>query len=179
MPTATTTPIKFWIICREDTELTRQLIQSITHWQLPGVQARIGHQISLAVGDAIAHSDFAIFITLSETPGAHVQISPVSTTQARVVQSPANLLNTLRQRHGHAPQAWWFQLPTTEIRAYGIKPVSVEETLSQTLKQIEVFVRNHYLKPLAMHKAFAPQPASAYQPAEGHPSEQQTVHVAA
>lgn len=173
MSLAKPTPTKFWIICREDTALTQKLSSTISGWNLPGVRARVGHQLSLSVGDAIAQADFAIFITLSETPGTHLSITPVSTVQTKAVQSPASLLNTLRRRHGHAPQAWWLQLPTTELRTQGLKPIPTEQTLSQALKQIEVFVRNHYLKPLAMQTAFSPAPVVVQQPTE------QPLHIAA
>lgn len=173
MSLAKPTQTKFWIICREDTELTQKLTNTISGWDLPGVRARVGHQLSLSVGDAIAQADFAIFITLSETPGAHLSITPVSTVQTQAIQGPASLLSTLRRRHGHAPQSWWLQLPTTELRTQGLKPISTEQTLSQALKQIEVFVRNHYLKPLAMQAAFSPAPVVM------RPSAEQPLHIAA
>lgn len=188
MSLAKPTQTKFWIICREETELTQKLASTISSWNLPGVRARVGHQLSLSVGDAIAQADFAIFITLCETPGAHLSIAPVSTgqsktgqskaaqskaAQSKTGQSPASLLNTLRRRHGHAPQSWWLQLPTVELRARGIRPIPAEQTLSQALTQIEVFIRNHYLKPLAMQAAFSSPPTVRQQPSE-HP-----VHIAA
>lgn len=158
-----TTPAKtnFWIICKEKTELTQKLEDTIARWRLPGVRARVGHQISLSVADSIAHADYAIFVTLSETPCPRLQVTPIDALQTRVVQSPATLLNTLRRRHGCAPQAWWFQLPTTEILSQGIKPVPTEQALSQALNQIEVFVRNYHLHTQALHTEPAASAASA------------------
>ncbi|MEL6159952.1 MAG: hypothetical protein AAFR18_12095 [Cyanobacteria bacterium J06627_32] len=160
MSITTPTKTKFWIICREETELTKKLARTIADWKLPGVRARVGHQLSLAVADAIAQADYAIFVTLCDYPCAQLQVTPVSTVQARPLQSPANLLNTLRRRHGRAPQAWWFQLPTTEIRSQGIKHVSAEQTLSQAVRQIEVFVRNYYLQPQALQAASVQKPVA-------------------
>jgi len=148
MSATTPTKTNFWIICKEDTELTQKIESAIARWQLPGVSARVGHQISLTAADDIAHADYAIFVTLSETPCPRLQITPIDAVQTRAMQSPATLLNTLRRRHGCAPQAWWFQLPTTEVLSQGIKPVPTEQALSQTLKQIEVFVRNYHLHAL-------------------------------
>ncbi|MEL6605902.1 MAG: hypothetical protein AAFP20_22045 [Cyanobacteria bacterium J06614_10] len=172
MSITTPTKTKFWIICREESKLTKQLAKTIADWKLPGVRARVGHQLSLSVADAIAQADYAIFVTLCDYPCAQLQVTPVSTVQTKPMQSPANLLNTLRRRHGRAPQAWWFQLPTTEIRAQGIKHVSAEQTLSQTVRQIEVFVRNYYLQPLALQAASTQKPVA-------EPKRKAPIHIAA
>ncbi|MGD1898802.1 MAG: hypothetical protein ACFB16_17845 [Phormidesmis sp.] len=147
----TTPPTKFWIVCREDTALTQKLTKEINDWRLPGVRARIGHDMSLSAAGAIAEADHAIFISLCDFPCGQIQINPVSTApthslKAQALQSPVSLLSTLRKRHGKVPNSWWFQLPTTEIRQQGIKPVPEAYALSQTLNKIELFVRNYHTR---------------------------------
>ncbi|MEL7331321.1 MAG: hypothetical protein AAFN12_03685 [Cyanobacteria bacterium J06560_2] len=142
-PTSTT---KFWIICREETPLTQQLVKEINGWQLSGVRARMGYRMALSVEDAIARSNHAIFISLCDYPCGQIQIEPVIRDRSTALQSPASFLTTLRQRYGSAPNAWWFQLPTTEACQRGIKHIPSEHTLSQTLNKVEMFVRNHYTR---------------------------------
>lgn len=159
---------KFWVICREDNQLTQNLVREISYWQIPGLRARLGHQMSLSAAAAIAQADYAIFVTLSENPRSHIQLHPVSSAPTEDVNNPASFLKTLRQRHARAPQSWWLELPTTEVRHQGVKPIPVEQTLSQAIAQIEVFVRNYYLQPQLQQNAFAHQlasmPAASRQP---------------
>ncbi|MEL7223794.1 MAG: hypothetical protein AAGL17_02770 [Cyanobacteria bacterium J06576_12] len=163
---ATTSDTKFWVICREENQLTQRLAREINHWQISGLHARLGHQMSLSSADAIAQADYAIFVTLEEHPGAHIRIQPIGSEQTKAALSPAAFLNTLRKRHGRAPQAWWLQLPTTEIRPQGIKHIPTEQTLSKAITQIEVFVRNYYLRPQAQQRAVTPSQSTSQSPSQ-------------
>lgn len=138
---------RFWIICREENQLTQKLAREINYWQIPGVSARLSHEMPVSTADAIAKADYAIFVTLCEQPCSHIQLHPVGSAHPQSAQSPITFLDTLRKRHGSSPQSWWLQLPLTEIRHQGIKHIPTEQTLSQALTQIEVFVRNYYLQP--------------------------------
>lgn len=152
---------KFWVICRDDNPLAYQLARTINNWQISGVQARVGNQMSLGVSDAIAQADSVIFVTTREASGSHVSVMPVSSnvtgTMVKATQSPASFLNTLRKRYGRVPQAWWLQLPAVEAAQSGTRPVPDEYILSKAVSKIEVFVRNHYIR----HQAFQTDYASS------------------
>ncbi|NJM98967.1 MAG: hypothetical protein HC800_19055 [Phormidesmis sp. RL_2_1] len=166
MATPTSAKTNFWIICCEETEATQQISQAITDWQLPGVRSLVAHQLPLSVADAIAHADYAIFITPTTQPSTRISISPLpsaeralpkahsaqsptqSPTQSPAQspnQSPAQLLGTIHGRHGQSPQSWLFKLPTTEVRATHVRPVPTQSSVAQALNQIEIFVRNYRL----------------------------------
>lgn len=134
---------KFWIVCREETPLTQQLIKTINDWRLPGVRARLSYQMPLSSEAAIAQASHTIFITLGDHSGNQIKITPISGALSTMVQSPVSFLNTVRHRHEIAPNAWCFQVSTTEKGRQGIKPIPTEHTLSQTLTKVEVFVRNY------------------------------------
>ena len=138
---------KFWIVCCEKTEVTERISQAVAQWQLPGVRSLLSDQVPLSEAAAIAQSDYAIFVTQYSQPCSQIKVSPlsVSSQQNAQPQGPVALLSAAHSRHGQSPQAWWFQLPTTEVRAQHIRPISTEKTVAQALNQIEVFVRNYRL----------------------------------
>lgn len=150
---------KFWIVCCEETEATQQISQAIAAWQLPGVRSLLCNHLPLGEADTIAQSDYAIFITQHAQPSSRIKVSPLSVSHQAaskphlISQGPAALLSAVHNRHGKSPQAWWFQLPTTEVRAQRIQPISTQKTVAQALSQIEIFVRNYRL-------AIAPQTAA-------------------
>ena len=144
---------KFWIVCGEETPLTRRLVKEVNEWRVPGVRARLSYRMPLSAESAIAKAEHAIFITLSDYPYRQVRVDPVGSHLPNTVCSstaflptsfpPTSFLHALRCRHGKAPNAWWFQVPTTEVCQQGTKHVSLEHSLSQTLSKIELFVRNY------------------------------------
>ena len=138
---------QFWIVCCEETEATERISQAVAQWQLPGVRSLLSNQVPLGEAEAIAQSDYAIFVTQYPQPCSQIKVSPlsVSSQQSTEPQGPVALLSAAHNRHGQSPQAWWFQLPTTEVRAQHVRPISTEKTVAQALNQIEVFVRNYRL----------------------------------
>lgn len=149
MSALTLTKTKFSIVCCEETEATQKISKAVESWQLPGVRSLIGSdQPPLAVTDAIAQSDYAIFISPCAQPCSQIKVSPLSLAQLpgdadSDAQSPESLLHSVHSRHGQTPQAWLFQLPATEIRAQRPQPVSTQKSVAQALNQIEIFVRNY------------------------------------
>lgn len=146
---------KFCVVCRDDNPLAYRLAREINGWKIPGVRARVGFQMPLCVRDAIANAEHAIFVTTSDTASAHISVTPVSSTSvgtvAKAIQSPVSFLNTLRRHYGRVPQSWWLQLPMTTIAAEPeSSAVSADYVLSKAVSQIEVFMRNHYIR----HQAF-------------------------
>jgi hypothetical protein len=171
MPISAANKTKFWIVCCEETDVTKQISKAISDWQLPGVRSLLleslcseqivaGQPLTcrlLSEADAFAASDYAIFITPCTQPCTQIKISPLDVAQREHSayghpagkstghSSPVDLLLATHQRYGQAPQAWWFQLPTTEVRAHRIHPVSPQKSVAQALRQIEIFVRNYRL----------------------------------
>ena len=141
---------KFWIVCCEKTEATERISQAVAQWQLPGVRSLLSDQVPLSEAETIAQSDYAIFVTQCPQPCSQIKVSPLSvssqqSTELHLPQGPVALLSAAHSRHGQSPQAWWFQLPTTEVRAQHVRPISTEKTVAQALNQIEIFVRNYRL----------------------------------
>jgi hypothetical protein len=186
MSALTLTKTKFSIVCCEETEATQKISKAVESWQLPGVRSLIGsEQPPLAVTDAIAQSDYAIFISPCAQPCSQIKVSPLSVAQLpheadadtaalSDAQSPASLLHSVHSRHGQTPQAWLFQLPATEIRAQRPQPVSTQKSVAQALNQIEIFVRNYT-------RAIAPTIPSSAEPiaeaaAESHQPPHQPPH---
>ncbi|MGB7251049.1 MAG: hypothetical protein WBC73_19095 [Phormidesmis sp.] len=145
---STVNQTKFWVVCCEENEATQQISQAIEAWQLPGVRSLLTSDQSFCKADTIAHSDYAIFITPYAQPCSQIKVSPLSPAQATQnanSEGPATLLSVAHERHGQSPQSWWLQLPTTEVRARQLQPVSTQKSVAQALSQIEVFVRNYRL----------------------------------
>lgn len=153
-----TNKTKFWIVCCQATEVTQQISKAVSEWQLPGVRSLLCDQICDQtsanqpsdfdnIAQDVAQSDYAIFITPCDQPSVQIKVSPLGTAQNTDAadQSPAALLTAIHDRHERSPQSWWFQLPTTEVRAQKVRPVAVEKSVAQALNQIEVFVRNYRL----------------------------------
>ncbi|MGB3294502.1 MAG: hypothetical protein WBB01_16070 [Phormidesmis sp.] len=165
MPIPVSNKTKFWVVCCEETEATQQISQAVAQWQLPGVRSLLCNHLPLSEADAIAQSDYAIFITRYPQPCAQIKVSPLSVSSRHspkphlISQGPVALLSAVHNRHGQSPQAWWFQLPMTEIRAQRVQPVSTEKTVAQALNQIEIFVRNYRL-------AVAPRTSGTHEIAE-------------
>ncbi len=152
MSTSAATKTKFWIVCCQENEVTQQISRAVSEWQLPGVRSLIYEQPSVdqpSAFNAVAESDYAIFITPCDQPSVQIKVSPLGTTQNNSAdvadESPAALLTAMHERHSQSPQSWWFQLPTTEMRAKQIRPVAAEKSVAQALNQIEIFVRNYRL----------------------------------
>ncbi|MEO0770654.1 MAG: hypothetical protein AAFY72_14720 [Cyanobacteria bacterium J06649_4] len=135
MVNTTSHKTKFWVLCCEETEATQKISRAVADWHLPGVRSRLGHQLPLSVADAIAQSDYALFITSHIQPNPELSITPLNITHSINAgpYSPAGLLATIHNRHGIAPQAWWAKLPSTEL--------STQQTVELTLKKIKEFVR--------------------------------------
>ncbi len=172
MSTPTSNKTKFWIICCDDTEATQKISQAVADWQLLGVRSLLAQQLSSTVAEAIAHADYVIFIAAHAQPSARIRISPLSspTHQQReslaasavhednqIMHNPASLLANIYRHYGQSPQAWLFQLPTQEVRARRVQPVSTQISVAQALNQIEVFVRNYRLaiSPRTLNKVMA------------------------
>lgn len=134
-PAKSTQRTKFWILCCEETEVTQRISKAVSEWYLPGVRSRLGHQLPLAVGDAIAHADYALFITSHIQPDQALSVTPLSITHSinAKLYSPASLLTTVHNRHGQTPQSWWLQLPTTGL--------TTTQTVEEALSKIKEFVR--------------------------------------
>lgn len=161
---------KFWIVCCEETEVTRQISEAVTAWRLPEVRAlftesllthQIAHQTSSQqpLYESIAEADYAIFITSYEQHSSQIKVSPLSPDQlnSSASNTPAYLLAAIHRLHGHAPHSWWLQLPTVEVRAQRVQPVSTQESVAQALNQIGIFVRNYQLAmPYGEDGAIAP-----------------------
>ena len=145
MPAPTSHKTKFWIVCCEATEATQAIASAIDGWRLPGVRSLLLNQFPLAA-ETVAQADYAIFITPYAQPCSQIKVSPLGAQQPNPSpQSPAALLIDAHHRYGQSPQAWWFQLPTTEMRARRVQPISTQKSVAQALNQIEVFVRNYRL----------------------------------
>ena len=161
---------KFWVVCCEETEATRQISEAVIAWQLPEVRAlsteslsthQIIHQTSAQrpLCEAIAEADYAIFITSYEQHSSQIKVSPLSPNQldSSASDTPANLLSATHRIHGQSPHSWWIQLPTVEVRAQRVQPVSMQESVAQALNQIGIFVRNYQLAmPYGEDGAIAP-----------------------
>ncbi len=171
MSIPTSIKTRFWIICCDDTEATQQISQAVADWQLPGVRSLIAQELSSTVAGAIAYADYAIFITAHTQTNARIRVSPLGIpAQPReslaasavhdadqAMQSPASLLSGIYRQYGQSPQAWLFQLPTQEVRARRMQPVSTQNSVAQALNQIEIFVRNYRLaiSPRTLNKVVA------------------------
>ncbi len=165
---------KFWVVCCEETEVTRQISEAVTAWQLPEVRALstesfltrpISSQqprpetITEEITEAVAEADYAIFITSYEQHGSQIKISPLSPDQLEnpMPETPGALLSAIQDLHGQSPHSWWLQLPTVEVRAQRVQPVSAQESVAQALNQIGIFVRNYQLAmPYGEDGAIAP-----------------------
>ncbi|MFK8183278.1 MAG: hypothetical protein AB8B99_07870 [Phormidesmis sp.] len=159
-------PPRFCIICCEETEVTQAISKEIAQWNLPGVRSLLlstdaaqspinayRHNIPSFHADAVARSEYAIFITPSEQPCSQIKVNPLnkvcdqrrSSKQAPAQNHPSMLLTALHNCHGHSPQAWWLQLPTTEIRAKCTQPISCQKAVAQALNKIGIFMRNYQI----------------------------------
>ena len=148
MSVITSQKTKFWVLCCEETEVTQTISRAVANWQLPGVRSRVGYQLPLAVADAIAQADYALFVTPHRAKSLELSITPLSITQSinSSPTSPASLLATVHNRHGKTPQSWWAQLPTE---------LTTQQTVDQALSKIKEFVRPYaYAKsaPSASHR---------------------------
>ncbi|MEL6454450.1 MAG: hypothetical protein AAFQ40_07000 [Cyanobacteria bacterium J06623_5] len=151
MSTVTSQKTKFWVLCCEETEATQKISKAVADWQLPGVRSRLGHQLPLAVAAAIAHADYALFVTPYRLAPHHresleLSITPLSITQSinSGPMSPASLLATVHNHYGKTPQSWWAQLPTE---------LTTQQTVDQALSKIKEFVRPYaYATTTATHR---------------------------
>ncbi|MGC1310392.1 MAG: hypothetical protein WA885_24445 [Phormidesmis sp.] len=163
MPATTANKTNFWIVCCEETEANQQILAAVSDWKLPGVKSLLASE--LPANDQLAAADYAIFVTPHGQPRSQVSVSPLSiksgpksdiksdtisatgqeATAGRAPQCPVSLLSDVHSRYGQSPQSWWLQLPTTEVRAQRVQPVSTQKTVAQALNQIEIFVRNYRL----------------------------------
>lgn len=142
---------KFWVICCEETEATKEIASTVDSWQLGGVRSLIGdRQALLSNVDNIADASYVIFVTPDDRPCSQAKVRPLNIPQsaegsAEAVgeHSPVDMLANALNRHGYAPQCWLLQLPTTEIRAQYEQPVPVRKSVAQGIAAIEVFVRNY------------------------------------
>lgn len=176
---STENKIEFWIVCCEDNAVTQKVAQAVDAWQLPGVRSLILRHFADA--ECIAKSEYAIFITSDPQPHAQIKISPLNLVQPcseseATVKAPDQQLIALHERYGQSPQSWWFQLPTTELRAQKVQPVSPEKSVAQSLAQVEIFVRN-YTREMSF-TPFSAQPSSA-QPSSAQPSSAQSTKATA
>ncbi len=145
MSVPTSHKTKFWIVCCEDTEATQAISSAVDGWQLPGVRSLHLDQSPLAA-ETVSQADYAIFITPYAQPCSQIKVSPLAVQQPNPQpKSPAALLSDAHSRYGQSPQAWLLQLPTTEMRARRVQPISTQKSVAQALNQIEVFVRNYRL----------------------------------
>lgn len=154
---------RLWIVCCEETAVTQQISAEIDKWELPYVRSLLispdssqspineyRHNLPSSDAHAVAQSEYAIFITPSEQPCPRLKVSPLDKVcNSRRVSKPsensppATLLKAIHNHHGQSPQAWWLQLPTTEVCAQCTHPVAHEKCVAQALKQIGIFVRNY------------------------------------
>ena len=149
------------VVCCEETEVTQLISEEIDKWDLPNVRSLLispdsdqacesRHVLPSSESRAVAQSEYAIFITPSDQPCSQLKVNPldkVCSTRRPAASTedspPATLLKAIHTRHGQSPQAWWIQLPTTEVRARCTQPVTREKSVAQALDQIGIFVRNY------------------------------------
>lgn len=145
---------RLWVVCSEETDATQQISKTISDWQLPAVrslftQSLLTHRTPAQrpLSETVAASDYAIFVTPCNQLSSQIRVSPLDVThpQAEDPESPAALLCAIHNRHGQSPQSWWLQMPTAEMRAHRVQPVSVEESTAQALNQIGIFIRHYQL----------------------------------
>lgn len=174
---------RFCVVCCEETEATQEISKEVAKWNLPGVRSLLlssesaqspineyRHNIPSFQADAVARSEYAIFITPSAQPCSQIRVNPLNkvcshrrpsqasperqpakgqlakngSAQSTYAQNhPSTLLTALHNCHGQSPQAWWLQLPTTEVRAKSTQPISCQKSVAQALNQIGIFVRNY------------------------------------
>ncbi len=142
------------------------------------------------LSEAVARTDYAIFVTPYSQPSPHIKISPLNLTEPdyraepdyrendKIADhehdgNPVTLLSAIHNHHGQSPQSWWLQLPTTEVRARQICPVDEQKSVAQALNQIGIFVRHYRLvnpqKRSAAAKSISNQPkVSAKQLVSSH-----------
>ncbi len=138
--------------------MTRQISEAVVAWRLPEVRALsteslLTHQIAYQPSsqrplcEAIAEADYAIFVTSYEQHSSQIKVSPLSPGQpdSSASDTPADLLSAIHHLHGQSPRSWWLQLPTVEVRAQRVQPVSMQESVAQALNKIGIFVRNYQL----------------------------------
>ena len=123
-------------------------------WQLPEVRALFTESFSThqtasqrPLCKTISEADYAIFITSYEQHSSQIKVSPLSLDRldSSASGTPADLLSATHRLHGQSPHSWWLQLPTVEVRAQRVQPVSMQESVAQALNQIGIFVRNYQL----------------------------------
>ena len=149
MTMSATASTKFWVICCEENEVTKEIASMVDGWQLSGVRSLIGsHQDLLSSVDKIADASYAIFVTPYEKPCSQAKVQPLNiplTAKAHTTdeQDPVSMMAAALNRHNRNPQSWLLQLPRTEIRARYEQPVSQKKSVAQAIAAIEVFVRNY------------------------------------
>ncbi|MGB3298174.1 MAG: hypothetical protein WBA76_07880 [Phormidesmis sp.] len=147
---------KLWVICCEETEVARQISDAVMAWQLPNVRSLSSESLSSLSHptaaqqpfcEAVAEAAYAIFITSYEQPSSNIRISPLNIAKpdSSPPNSPVELLLAIHHLHGQSPHSWWLQLPTAEVRAQRVQPISVQESVAQALNQIGIFIRNYQL----------------------------------
>ena len=143
---------KFWVVCCEENEVTKEIARTVDSWQLAGVRSLIGdRQTLLSHVDAIADSSYVIFVAPDDNkPASQAQVYPLNLSQiaadkadADGEQNPVDMMVCALNRHGRTPQSWLLQLPTTEVRARYKQSVSTQKSVAQAIAAIEVFVRNY------------------------------------
>lgn len=147
---------KLWVVCCEETEVARQISDAVTAWHLPNVRS-LSSESLLSLShpaiaqrpfcEAVAEAAYAIFITSYEQPSSKIRTSPLNIAKpdSSEPNSPVALLLAIHHLHGQSPHSWWLQLPTAEVRAQRVQPVSVQESVAQALNQIGIFIRNYQL----------------------------------
>ena len=149
MTMSATASTKFWVICCEENEVTKEIASTVEGWQLPGVRSLIGdRQDLLSNVDKIADASYAIFATPYEKPCSQAKVHPLNiplTADDRAAedQDPVSMMAGALNRHDRNPQSWLLQLPKTEIRAQQEQPVAQKKSVAQAIAAIEVFVRNY------------------------------------
>lgn len=155
---------KFWVICCEETEVTHEIARTVDSWQLAGVRSLIGSpQTLLSNVDAIADASYVIFVTPDDKPSSQAKVHPLNIahsadTDAVISEkSSVDMMTSALKRYSSTPQSWLLQVPTTEVRAQYVQPVSVGKSVAQAIAAIEVFVRNYTR---AVPFAIAAQPST-------------------
>jgi len=155
---------RFCIVCCEETEVTQRISEEVAGWGLPDVRSLLislstershinpyRHNLPTPQADAVAQSEYAIFITPSAQPSSQIKVNPLdkacghrrSSPASAEANGPSTLLTAIHNCHGQSPQSWWLQLPTTKVSAKRTQPISSQQSVAEALNQIVIFMRNY------------------------------------
>lgn len=129
-----------------DDGVGQQIVQIVTRWGVPNVEAIAVPQLTPALVSDLEGIDLVIFVDAHASDTTDVQVSPLVSAHVRSAIpegcTPAELLTLAQDHYGECPQAWWVTVPGQNFELGKTFSTVAKQGMTEALQQIDDLIQS-------------------------------------